>query len=627
MVVYKQTITIGDVEVQLSESADESLQRILNRVQELQESPQVFLSYSHKDVEFAKHLVSDLQNQGVRMWLADEQIKVGDNILDTIYKGISSSQWAIVLLSENILNSDYISKELLFALEEERKRDRPFLLPAIMGDIELPMELQLKHYVDFREDYSRALESILARIKPSKNLQLKHQSKSENKASKDIVHLEQRESAYFVAIVGAGTAGLFAARELANQGVQVVLFNRDVKPGGLAEYGIYPEKFAMKEGLRKQFHPILENKNVRYYGNVTVGDKGDLTLAEVRALGFQAVLISTGAQGTKWLGIPGEHLQGVYHAKNIAFFYNKLPPYSQMDFQFGRRCAIIGAGNVMLDIARYLINTNATEEIISVVRRGPAEVNFSREEMKYLAPYLDIQAFENEMQRILPALQAINQDPELGRRKILDALSKQEQKLSNASFRFKFLTSPSKMIGKDGKLTHLEVEENILVEKNGKIITQGTGEKRILELDSVIYAIGEKADENFGLPIRESEFVRREPPIFPVEGNSYESTMEGVFLGGWSPTAVPGTIGFARRDGSNAAKAILQYLKNMKPRKPDIEAVETKIESLDKSVVTWEDIKLLRVIEADEAKRRGLQEFKFASNEEMFHAMQIKIEA
>ncbi|MBI3162325.1 MAG: FAD-dependent oxidoreductase, partial [Chloroflexi bacterium] len=164
------------------------------------------------------------------------------------------------------------------------------------------------------------------------------------------------ESKYFVAVIGAGPAGLFGARELAAQGAHVVVFNRDVKPGGLAEYGIYPEKHTMKDGLRKQFRQIMELPNLDYYGNVTVGNNGDLTLDELRALGFDAVLVTAGAQGTKSLGLPGEELEGVYHAKDVVFFYNKLPPFSQRKFRFGKRCAIIGAGNVMVDIARHLIS-------------------------------------------------------------------------------------------------------------------------------------------------------------------------------------------------------------------------------------------------------------------------------
>ena len=94
------------------------------------------------------------------------------------------------------------------------------------------------------------------------------------------------QNSHFVAVIGAGPAGLFAARELATQGVSVVLFNRDIKPGGLAEYGIYPDKLTMKEGLRKQFHQVLGNANLSYFGNVKIGANGDLTLDDLRQFGF-----------------------------------------------------------------------------------------------------------------------------------------------------------------------------------------------------------------------------------------------------------------------------------------------------------------------------------------------------
>ena len=145
------------------------------------------------------------------------------------------------------------------------------------------------------------------------------------------------ENRHFVAVIGAGPAGLFGARELAVQGAQVVLFNRDIKPGGLAEYGIYPDKHTMKGGLRKQFHQVLDNGNITYYGNVKIGAQGDLSLDDLRCLGFQAMLVTAGAQGTKWLGLPGEDLRGVYHAKDVVYFYNKLPPFSQKKFYFGKR--------------------------------------------------------------------------------------------------------------------------------------------------------------------------------------------------------------------------------------------------------------------------------------------------
>ena len=74
-----------------------------------------------------------------------------------------------------------------------------------------------------------------------------------------------------VFVVGAGPAGFYAAQKIARANYPVVLFNRDVKPGGLAEYGIYPMKDKMKNGLRKQFGKVLEMPNVSYFGHVAVG--------------------------------------------------------------------------------------------------------------------------------------------------------------------------------------------------------------------------------------------------------------------------------------------------------------------------------------------------------------------
>jgi ferredoxin--NADP+ reductase len=429
------------------------------------------------------------------------------------------------------------------------------------------------------------------------------------------------ENKYFVAVIGAGPAGLFAARELAQQGVRVALLNRDIKAGGLAEYGIYPDKHVMKEGLRKQFRQALEQPNIDYYGNITISTTGNLTFDDLRALGFDALLVTVGAQGTKSLGLPGEDLEGVYHAKDVVYFYNKLPPFSQRKYRLGKRCAIIGAGNVMVDIARQMITTQKAEVVTAVVRRGPAEVNFTKEEMKHLISYLDLEEFEKEMERVLPALKTIEQDPETGRHKVLDALAKADPKTENAKFHFDFLASPTGMIGENGKLTKLEVEDNTLSLKDGEVKARGTGNKRILDVDTVIFAIGDKVDESFGLPVEWNEFVKDPNPRFPIDGHSYESPIEGVFVGGWSRKASEGLVGIARKDGTNAAKAVLQYLQSKQPANTSPASVITKMKSLNKPLITKEDLKRLEAIETEEAKKRGLEEFKFASNDEMLQAM------
>ncbi len=441
-------------------------------------------------------------------------------------------------------------------------------------------------------------------------------------------------NAYFVAVVGSGPSGLFGARELANQGARVVIFNRDIKPGGLAEYGVYPNKHKMKEGFRKQFRQALANENITYYGNIKIGAKGDLTLDDLRALGFQAILVTVGAQGTKWLGLPGEQLEGVYHAKTLVYHYNKLPPFSEQKFRLGKRCAIIGAGNVSLDIAYYLLHDVKADEVIAVVRRGPGEVNFTKEEMTRIIANLDTDAFESEMKRVLPALQAVNQDPELGRHKVLDAQAKAEPKTCDGRFRFEFLASPVQMIGENGVVTKLEIEDNILVSKDGDLKSRGTGNKRILDVDTVIFAIGDRIDDSFGLPSDTNEFIKNPSPRFPIDGLSYETfnpktnaVIPDVFVGGWARKASEGLVGVARKDGTNASKAVWQYLQTLQPTTPHLDAVVEKMKSLGKQIVTKEDVQKLEAVEAAEAQKRGLEEFKFATNEEMLQAIGATITA
>jgi ferredoxin/flavodoxin---NADP+ reductase len=435
------------------------------------------------------------------------------------------------------------------------------------------------------------------------------------------------QNQYFVAVVGAGPAGLFGARELANAGARVVMFNRDIKPGGLAEYGIYPAKHTMKEGLRKQFRGVLDNQCVDYYGNVTVGAQGDLSLDDLRTLGFQVVLVTAGAQGTKWLGLPGEQFIGVYHAKDVVYFYNKLPPFAQKSYRFGKRCAIVGAGNVMVDIARYLIREVKVDEVIAVVRRGPAEVKFGKKEMEHLITNLDLAMLDKEIERVAPTMHAVGQDPAAARAMILEAQPNAEAKSSETIFRFEFLASPTQMLGDaNGYLTRLEIEDNTLTLKDGDTKARGTGNKRLLDVETVIFAIGDKVDETFGLPVEWNEFVKSKTPRFPIDGISFESTIEGVFVGGWSRKASDGLVGYARKDGTNASKAVWQYLQTLTPGKANTDAVAERVHHLGKPVVNKEDIKRLEAVEVEEARKRGLEEFKFDNNEDMLNVIGLRKE-
>ncbi len=435
---------------------------------------------------------------------------------------------------------------------------------------------------------------------------------------------------YWVAVVGAGPAGIFAARELALQNVNVLLINRDIKPGGLAEYGIYPDKHNMKEGLRFQFRKILAMENIHYFGNLQVGLHGSLLLEDLKAMGFQAVLVTAGAQGTKWLGIPGEQFVGVYHAKDLVYHYNRLPPFSQRTFHIGKRVAVVGAGNVSLDIVHYLCSLPRVEQALAIIRRGPAEVKFDRRELEYVARSLDRDDLETELLRVTPAMQALGQNPDDFRTFMRSALDKAAPLTTHTRFLMRFMVSPTRILGdQNSEVCGLEVEENGLVASNGEIKARPTGVKRVLDVDTVIFAIGDRVDDNLGLPVTGNEFDKNHEPRFPIEGISYEAydredqkPLDGIFVAGGSREASHGLVGVARRDGTMAAHAVLQYLDTLPPAGDSpLDHFMAKICANGCFAITNAELAKLDAVEQMKARAQGLEEFKFSTNQEMLKAI------
>src|SRR5213078_5372975 len=127
---------------------------------------------------------------------------------------------------------------------------------------------------------------------------------------------------------------------------------------------------------RKQFAKVLGLPNVHYFGHVPVGANSPVSIDTLREFKPAAMVFAVGAQGTKKLGLPGEAALGVYSAKDFVYYYNQLPPFASQDFSVGKRVVIVGMGNVMVDIARWLMVDSPdckTEEVIVIARRGPLE--------------------------------------------------------------------------------------------------------------------------------------------------------------------------------------------------------------------------------------------------------------
>lgn len=437
-----------------------------------------------------------------------------------------------------------------------------------------------------------------------------------------------------VFVVGAGPAGLFAAQKIALAGHQVLAFNRDIKPGGLAEYGIYPVKDKMKTGLRKQFAKVLSLPQVDYFGNVAVGKGYSVCIEELRTFNPSAIVFAVGAQGTKKLGLPGETALGVYSAKDFVYHYNLLPPFASQDFSTGKRVAVVGMGNVMVDIARWLLQdapNRQTEEVIVVARRGPFEAKFDDKEFEHIEPHLDRNAFADELKRIQAGLQAVGQDIEKVTDETFAVLKKHPERASTGpKLSFKFLCSPREIhAGPDGRINRLTVTENLLVAREGGTAAKSTDKTFDLDVDTMIFAIGDTHDPMLGLPTGPDGYCTcpdpSDPkrPVYAVFDPEKARLVEDTYVVGWARRASDGLVGVARHDGEVGASEVLRYLENAPERRhPLVAEISDYLDNRGVLAVSKEDLLFLSRAEEQQARERGLAYFKFAENQAMLRAIE-----
>jgi hypothetical protein len=125
-----------------------------------------FISYSHKDKPFVSKLVGDLASMGANVWVDLVEMKVGDSIVRKIQDGIEESEWLIIVLSPDSVESKWVKTELSAALVNELEKDKVFILPLLYRVCKIPLLLRDKVYADFTSSYDEGLKALVDRITP-----------------------------------------------------------------------------------------------------------------------------------------------------------------------------------------------------------------------------------------------------------------------------------------------------------------------------------------------------------------------------------------------------------------------------------------------------------------------------
>ena len=185
-----------------------------------------------------------------------------------------------------------------------------------------------------------------------------------------------------VAIIGSGPAGLACASDLAKKGYDVTIFEALHKAGGVLEYGI-PEFRLPKDTVLKREIDAVKALGVKIETDVIVGRT--VTIDQLMDKeGFKAVFVGTGAGLPKFMGIPGENLNGVFSANEFLTRNNLMKAFREdhlTPIHAGKKCCVVGGGNVAMDAARTALRLGADTKI--VYRRTENELPARKEEVHH----------------------------------------------------------------------------------------------------------------------------------------------------------------------------------------------------------------------------------------------------
>ena len=429
---------------------------------------------------------------------------------------------------------------------------------------------------------------------------------------------EDKQATLWVAVIGAGPAGYYTAEALTSgdQNVRVDIIDRLPTPFGLIRAGVAPDHQSIKN-VSRRYEATNQRDGVRFVGNLSLGR--DITLKELQEL-YDVVVLATGAAKDRPLGVEGEDLNGVVGSAAFVGWYNSHPDYKDLDPDLRvASVAVIGNGNVAVDVARILAKTaeemassdlaqHAADEIHSssikdihiLGRRGPLEAAFTPKELGEL----------NALENCVTLVDGNQLPPKEGDAELTGATKKNMVHLRAMAtnkpddkptrLHIQFYRRPMAIIGEDC-VCGIRLEETTV--EDGKCV--GTGKSEVLPAGLVVPCIGYRSSPLEDIPYDEWRGVYQ---------NEDGLISSGLYCVGWCRRGPTGTIGTNKPDGVGiAAKILEEVTASGKSGRDGLNAI---VEERDLKIVTFQDWKKIEAAEI-EAAAEGAPRAKIADVDHM----------
>lgn len=457
--------------------------------------------------------------------------------------------------------------------------------------------------------------------------------------------LGSEENPLLVAIVGSGPSGFYAAEALIKSdiNVKVDILERLPSPYGLVRSGVAPDHQKLKQVIAL-YQKTADSPDFNLIANVNVGT--DITVEEL-CQSHHAVIMTSGAETDRKLGVPGEDLHGSYTATEFVGWYNGHPDYRNREFDLSHDVAvIIGQGNVAADVSRILSKTvdelkhtdiaqhaldalaeSKIKEIHVIGRRGPAQAKFTPKELREFGELSDCNSIVRAEDMILnPESEAeLQEKSNIASKKIYDQFcefSKREADSSKSkNCYFEFLMSPKELVGST-KLEKVILEKNQLSGEAFKQSARGTGETIELETGILFRSIGYRGVPIAGVPFHESwgTIPNEKGRITDNDGN----IVPKLYTAGWIKRGPSGIIGTNRACSVETVQCLLEDIEKLDDgsNKSGAEAIYSILNGKNIRHISFDDWKKIDAKEVEIGKPKGKPREKYTYVDEMLSVLE-----